>query len=173
MKSFRDVLLIGQDHPIEEKIRCAKGIYEELSLSLSEAPDIVNLLRQYDEAIEATWNRMNDVGVTRICTVCATQDGGSCCGSGIEKRFDVTLLIINLMMGVSLPERPWDDTGCWFLGPRGCTIRARHTICVNYICKRLNASIAQSDLHTLQEAIAREVELGFFLEEKIKRMLMS
>jgi hypothetical protein len=77
------------------------------------------------------------------------------------------------MMGCRLPSEPWDETGCWFLGKRGCGIFARHVICVNYICKRLYSKLEKSGLRSLQEKIILETDSGFALEESIKKWLRN
>lgn len=164
--------LIGPDHPIGAKISCARAIYEAHGQRWpEERPGLRTLLARYDRAIAHTWRTMDEAGIIEICTECATRDGGSCCGSGIERKFDVALLVINLLLGGSLPDEPADETGCWFLGPTGCTIRARHTICVNYLCKRLVDNIPQPLIHRVQEAIVYETDIGFKLEELIKGIL--
>jgi len=165
--------LIGPDHPIEEKISSAIALHENIGRRLLEQRDIRRLLEGYETAIEETWRVMEEVGVVSICTACATRDGGSCCGRGIENRFDEVLLLINLLMGSPLPLKPWDETGCWFLGKTGCRIKARHTICVNYLCPRLTMVLEKKDLSRLQEAIGQEVALGFLLEDAIKKWLLS
>ena len=136
-------------------------------------PRVHELLSRYDRAIGHTWRIMNETGVVAICTECAIRDGGSCCGSGIEQKFDVFLLLINLLLGAELPDEPADESGCWFLGSTGCVIKARHTICVNYLCRRLKDNIPEESLHKVQEAIYYETDLGFMLEEKIKEVLRN
>ncbi len=165
------MILVGPDHPIQDKISCAKGLFEAHGKDLLSHREIKTLLGRYAKAIEETWAVMRDTGVVDVCTQCAIEDGGSCCGNGIEDKFDVALLLINLLLGEHLPEAPWDDSGCWFLGPKGCTIKARHTICVNYLCKRLTETLPRENIHKLQAAIVAETDLGFLLEERIKGYL--
>ncbi len=162
------MILVGPDHSIREKISCAKALYEIHGRELLRHEKVQTLLERYSRAIEETWEVMRDTGVTELCTRCATEDGGSCCGKGIEDKFDSVLLLINLLLGERLPETPWDESGCWFLGPRGCTIKARHTICVNYLCKRLTETLSREKIHRLQAAMVEETDLGFLLEERIK-----
>jgi hypothetical protein len=128
-------------------------------------------MKEYQKSIERNWVVMHETGIVEECTSCALQDGGSCCGSGIENKFDVVNLLINLLLGVKLPQKPWDPTGCWFLGKRGCLIRARHVICVNFMCRRLYDRLSSEDIRKVQYAMQEETERAFLLEEYIKSWL--
>ena len=162
---------VGPDHPMPEKLKWAKLVYDACSQKLLEEPVVRSLLSDYKDSIQENWKVMKDTGVVAECTRCAMQDGGSCCGSGIENKFDVINLLINLLMGVELPSEPWDPTGCWFLGEKGCRIVARHVICVNFMCRRLYDALSPEKVKAVQEAMQRETENGFMLEEYLKTWL--
>ena len=166
-------LLIGTDYPIIEKIRCAERLFHIYGMELLSDKEFQSLFNTYRKAIQRSWLQAEIIGLVAECTDCAINDGGSCCGKGIEDRFDVILLLINLLMGCSLPKSPWDETGCWFLGERGCMIPARHVICVNYICKRLYSSLKKNGLRLLQEKVVSETNAGFACEESIKKWLRN
>ena len=166
------MLLIGVDHPIHEKIAWAENTFKELGGELLADRVVYERLEAYKKTIDDTWEEMKGLGVLDVCTDCAVNGGGSCCGEGIENRFDGTLLLINLLMGAKLPEERPDNTSCFFLGKNGCTIPARHTICINYICKRLKRKIGEKNLKTLGERIIQESDASFFLEDAIKRRLL-
>ena len=169
----RPRLLIGTDYEIERKLENARAIFAETGAELARAAGIEALLRQYEDAVRDNWRAMERHGVVAECTDCAVNDGGSCCGRGIEDRFDAALIIINLLLGSPLPEARRYVDGCWFLGDRGCLIRARHVICINYMCKRLYSALEPAGVHAVQEAMGREADLLFMLEEKIKGFLRS
>ncbi len=159
---------VGPDHPMEKKIKWAKRIYNTFGSRLLEDETVRSLLKKYERSIDNNWKVMEQTGVVEECTRCALEDGGSCCGSGIENKFDVVNLLINLLMKVSLPKGPWDPTGCWFLGERGCLIKARHVICVNFICRRLYDRLDKEAIRRVQNAMQQETEYGFMLEEYLK-----
>lgn len=163
--------MFGIDHPIDKKIKWAQKIMRACGPMILEDQEILHLIETYRMSIKDTWSVMSNVGVTAICTDCAMNDGGSCCGAGIENRFDTTLLLINLLMGCTLPANRLDPTGCMFLGEKGCTIIARQLICVNYICQRLDAQIDKDALLLLKKSIGGEAHAGFALEEALKRWL--
>ncbi len=134
---------------------------------------ISGMLKDYRDRINSTWEAMKTYGVVAECTRCALQDGGSCCGQGIENKFDVTTLLVNRLLGTDPPERPWDPTGCWFLGEKGCRLVARHVICVNFICKRLYAVVPGEEIQKVQAAMQAETDAAFLLEEYIKSWLVK
>jgi hypothetical protein len=162
----------GTDMPFEERLDAAKRLFEEYGRLLKEDGDISSLLVRYREAVKASWDAMRETGIIDECTACAVDDGGSCCGRGIEDHFDVTLLILNLLLGSALPDRPYDEKGCWFLGRMGCLIEARHVICVNYLCKRIYRNIPLDRIHCFQTRMSNETSLAFMLEERIKALIM-
>ncbi len=164
---------LGADHPIKIKIKWANWLYELIGQQLIQDPQVSELLTDYKESIHNTWKIMKNTGVVAECTKCALYDGGSCCGSGIENKFDVVNLLINRLFGVNLPQKPIDPTGCWFLGEKGCTIFARHVICVNFMCKRLYSVLCDRDIKRVQGAMEKETEAAFMLEEYIKVWLLK
>jgi hypothetical protein len=167
------MLLIGVDHPIHKKIAWSEKAFNESGKELLTDKIVSERLIAYKKAIDDTWEEMKGLGVLEVCTDCAINGGGSCCGAGIENRFDGTLLLINLLMGARLPKKRPDVSSCFFLGENGCTIPARHTICINYICKRLKRKIGEENLKTLGEMIIQESDASFLLEDAIKRRLLQ
>lgn len=166
-------LPLGVHHSLELKLFWANRLYEMSGRAILQVPAMASLMAAYDDAIARTWSAMRSLDVVSHCTDCAVNDGGSCCGKGIEDHFDVPLLLINRLMGVTLPTQRWNEHGCWFLGPRGCLVKARHTLCVNYICKRLHASLSHEAIIALGQATVDETDAGFRLEEAIKKWLMN
>jgi hypothetical protein len=116
---------------------------------------------------------MGAAGVLAVCSDCAVNGGGSCCGEGIEDRFDAVLLLVNRLMECVLPDSRSVPDGCWFLGEKGCRIVAREVICVNYVCRRLEVAVETGALRRLQERIAQEADASFVLQEALKRWLRN
>ncbi len=164
---------LGPDHPMDEKLSWAHLLHDSFGEEMKRDQVIRRLLHEYHETINASWQAMREHGVADECTRCALQDGGSCCGQGIENKFDVITLLVNLLSGVSLPVKPWDPTGCWFLGEKGCLLLARHVICINFICKRLYAAVPSRNIQLVQKAMQAETDAGFILEEYLKGWLIK
>jgi hypothetical protein len=72
-----------------------------------------------------------------------------------------------------LPTLVRSDNSCTFLGKNGCTLTARHVLCVNYICDKLQKKLAHHELIRLQESAGEELETQFLLHEEIKKRLRA
>jgi hypothetical protein len=154
---------------IQEKVRRAEELYESWGSALDENPRIRALLRAMDRKVEASQKAMIDYGVVGACAHCDEEDGGSCCGAGIENRYSPALLLVNLLMGATLPKERLVEGGCYFLGARGCTLRARDVLCINYLCLEIQNMLTREDLITLQKTTGDELDTLFLLQETIKK----
>lgn len=155
---------------IDYKIALAYHLQENLGQALLQGKEIRSRLLQLDENIEATWKEMVSIGVVRECSDCAVKEG-SCCGAGMENSYSEVLLLINLLLGKSLPGQAYDTNSCYFLGENGCLLRAREVICVNYLCGRIYRAIEKERLVHLQRIAGKELKTLFMLEEDIKPKL--
>ncbi|MEW6214450.1 MAG: hypothetical protein AB1478_04485 [Nitrospirota bacterium] len=162
-------------HPkgsINYKIALAYHLQANLGHVLLQDKEIRDRLLQLDQNIEATWKEMVSIGVVRECRNCAIKDG-SCCGAGMENNYDEVLLLINLLLGRTLPSQAYDTNSCYFLGENGCLLRAREVICVNYLCQRISRSIQKEKLIHLQKIAGEELNTLFMLENHIKKWIIS
>jgi hypothetical protein len=159
--------------PIEEKIAWAEETCLRLHRNFAEDKKVLELADKLKKAIHLSREMMKASGVVDICARCEYEEGGSCCGKGIENRYDRWLLIVNLLLGVRLPHVREIDNSCFFLGQAGCRLAARHVICINYICKKIEEHIPPDSLNSLKEAEGREIELMFFLHERLMQVYRS
>jgi hypothetical protein len=118
---------------VQEKIEKAHNLYSASGDSLRENPSIRTLLNKLQECIENTKDSMLKLGVVAECKHCEEREGGSCCGTGIENKYDVELLLVNLLLEASLRDQQPSQNSCYFLGEKGCKLTARHVLCVNYM----------------------------------------
>ncbi|HBF42448.1 MAG TPA: hypothetical protein DDW42_02235 [Desulfobacteraceae bacterium] len=163
-----DIFLQG---PIEEKIACAQDYYKMFRHKLLSDRGIVELSGTLKKAIFESHKEMIKTGITDICRECELNEGGSCCGKGLENRYDGWILIVNLLLGVKLPEKRYDSKGCFFLGEIGCRLLARQVICVNYICRKILDRFEPRRFNALREREGEELNTLFFLHERIKTVL--
>ena len=103
--------------------------------------------------------------------VCEQEEGGSCCGTGMENRYGGRLILINLLLNVNIPQTRRDSKSCYFLGEEGCLLQARHVICINYICRKITDRIDPIKISALREKEGEEVNLLFLLHEHVKKSL--
>lgn len=158
---------------IQEKIEQAHNLLETCGNSLVEDPSIHPLLKKLRDCIENTNQSMLHLGVTAECKDCEEKEGGSCCGAGIENKYDAVLLLINLLLGGSLHNHEPVGNSCYFLGKNGCKLTARHVLCVNYICEKLQKKLTREQLIGLQTCAGEELDTLFFLHEAIKKRLRA
>ncbi|MGD8227070.1 MAG: hypothetical protein PVH82_18450 [Desulfobacteraceae bacterium] len=162
---------ISLESPIEAKIAWAEKRYQEARGELLGDQEIPLLLEKLKGAIHASHREMAEVGVVDECRECEEREGGSCCGAGLENRYDGPLLLTNLLLGVKLPRQGYDPSSCFFLGAQGCLLLARHVICVNYLCKKISDQIDPEKIATLQGKEGVELELLFHLQERLKKKI--
>jgi len=160
-------------HPkssIDYKIELACHFQTNFGQELLQDKDIRSQLLELDQNIESTWKEMASIGVVRECRNCSEKEG-SCCGTGMENSYDEVLLLINLLLGRTLPNQARDSNSCYFLGENGCLLRAREVICVNYLCQQIWRNIEKEKLIHLQRIAGNELKTLFILEEDIKKKL--
>jgi hypothetical protein len=154
---------------IEEEIEQARKLHALWKVDLSLQEGITDDLVRYRTAIASTFEQMHQAGVTRTCSLCAAGSGGSCCFHGVEDWYDGVLLLINLLLGVALPERREVHDGCFFVGEKGCRLLARHAFCVNYLCPAVNESLDPVERSKLLSLSGDELLFGWELEKTLRR----
>jgi hypothetical protein len=162
---------ISLSSPTREKIAWAEACHERFGSLLLRDKSIQDMLFRMKDAWENSRIEMVKTGITTICRDCEELEGGSCCGEGLEKRYDVWMLLINRLLGINLPCAPSSPENCLFLSHTGCSLMARHTICVNYVCKKITDRIALPKLKTLREKEGEELHLLFLLHERVKALV--
>jgi hypothetical protein len=162
---------VSISRPIEEKIAWAERRYREKREELLGDEATSHLLARLKEAVVLSHEEMVRVGIAKACRDCDEKEGGSCCGAGLENRYGGPLLLINLLLGKKMPRERVHPAGCLFLGEEGCRLMARHVICVNYLCKRITERMDPERLRGLREREGTELEVLFFLQEHIKKLL--
>jgi tRNA U54 and U55 pseudouridine synthase Pus10 len=158
---------------IKEKISWARKIYGKTGKRLHRDEETVRLLSSLQQAVIRAREAMEEAGVLERCRICDELEGGSCCGKGIENRYDGYLLIINLALSADLPAESWDKKSCFFLSPGGCCLEARHVICINYLCKDALDHVDPAALKKLQVLEGEEIDLLFQLHERIKKVIRA
>lgn len=167
-----DTDVITLSSPIEEKIGWAEYCYKNFSGPLIQDKPIFDYLTRIEDAIHASHKEMGETGILDICRDCEKNAGGSCCGAGLENKYDGWLLLINLLLDVKLPKKRHDKESCFFLGQEGCLLKARHVICVNYLCKKIADQIDPHKLNALREKEGIELDILFLLNERLKIVLL-
>lgn len=156
---------------IEKEIEKARRLHAGMKGHPSLLEEIVEGLETYRNAASLTFEQMDRAGVIRACSACAAGSGGSCCFQGVEEWYDDILLLINLLLGVVLPETREVPDGCFFVGQKGCRLLARHAFCVNYLCPALNEVLDPAERTKLFSISGNELLCGWELEKNLRRRL--
>lgn len=154
--------------PVEERIAWAEACLKGSGGLFLKDAKIADLLFQFESAVRASRQKMEEIGVVALCRECDQEEGGSCCGKGLENRYDPWLLLINRLLGVALPEKRQQVDGCFFLGASGCLLKARHVICINYMCPKITNNVHPSLINSLREVEGTEINALFMLNERVK-----
>ena len=118
-------------------------------------------------ALAALVYRYREAGLYR--GLCGLLEKGS--GAGLEKYYSAMLLLINRLLGVSLPRRREEASSCFFLSSSGCGLVARHVLCINYVCSKITSRTKPGPLAALREAEGEEIHLLFQVNEKLRHLV--
>jgi hypothetical protein len=162
---------ISINSSIEEKISWAHACFQEKGDRFLNDKGVQGLLIKYREAAIVSAEQMLESGVVEQCRHCEEVEGGSCCGAGIEDRYSGSLILINLLLDRYIPQKRWNSKSCFFLAQNGCSLLARHVICVNYICRKVMENTDPSRIALLREKEGNELDRLFFLNEAVKSLL--
>ncbi|SPD75229.1 conserved hypothetical protein [uncultured Desulfobacterium sp.] len=156
---------------INRLIDSARGLYSLYGERILDDEIIVNQIEVYKEDIGRTIRMMQHADIAATCSDCAGQGHGSCCMQDVEGWYDTMLILINLLMGVELPESREIAGHCLFLGNTGCKLIARYFFCVNYLCPRLMNLLGQTKAHQFMTVAGRELFSGWIVEQSLRKWL--
>lgn len=154
---------------IEKTITTAQKVYSDYAEELKNS--LGHLLEEARHAVEKSRYAYINLGINEICRRCDEEEGGSCCGAGIEDRYTVELLLANMLSGTFPPSSRLNKNSCYFLGERGCVLLFRHILCVNFLCKKLYDMLGTERIIFLQNIIGEEIELTFKLCNAITQIV--
>jgi len=158
---------------IQDKISWAEDLFDKYRNRMLRDPVVSGLLKRVRAAVSAADEVRSAAGIERMCAECETREGGSCCGVGLEDKYDARLLLINLLLGVDLPHHRDDAYSCWFLSDRGCRLRARQVICVNYICEKIEKGVEAGRMREIREKEGAELAGIFHLHQRVTELLQD
>ncbi len=134
----------------------ARELYAQRGEPFRRHPRLPALLGDYRRAIAQTGALSARLGLPAMCTSCAARKE-VCCFRGVERRYDENLLLLNLLLGVSLPGERRQEDACWFCGPRGCLLVAKHSFCLNFYCQALKETLGGEGLARLRRQVGLEL----------------
>ncbi len=153
------------EEKVVERIKEAKKLFEEYGFYLREK--FKDELKELNSAIEETHRFMKETKLPDLCRVCA-EEGKCCCRPWVAEEFDVYDLLLNYLIGVEVPEEREVEGLCFFVGKRGCRLKVRQVICVDFLCPKAEELLGKNEIK-LREIEGKELELAFILKEKVKK----
>jgi len=168
---MRPTECFDERYSIQVKIKLARKLYDMWGNVLRNEPHISNLLVELEDSIRNGRQVMLDFGIVESCKWCDEEEGGSCCGAGLENKFDTYLLLINLLLGVNLPELHLRPDSCYLLTDRGCVLKSRLVLCVDFLCEKIISALSRDQLLRLQNISGDELLKSFRLYDAIKRFI--
>jgi hypothetical protein len=159
--------------PVEQKISWARDAFQRRKQDLLGDAKLTEIFRMLKQAVIQSQDERVQLGIGEVCKTCEEKEGGCCCGTGIEKHYSASLLLLNLLLGAELPASRKDSLSCVFLSEKGCRLLARHVICVNYLCHRITSRFSAQELAALREKEGLELSLVFSTHEMIKKKLAT
>jgi hypothetical protein len=132
---------------------------------------IARLLAELRPHLGASREAMVASGLALGCRICEEEEGGSCCGRGMEDHYDGVLLLVNLMLGAAIERERCDPESCLFLDSAGCRLLARDHICVNYLCAKARERISEAALAEMRRRQGLELDSLFRLTDCVTILL--
>lgn len=168
---MRPTECFDQGLSIQDKVELAQNLYTLWGDALPKLTHISILLADLKRCIRVSREAMLDFGIIEICKHCDEEEGGSCCGAGMENKFDTFLLLVNLLLGVSLPEHHLRTDSCYLLTEKGCILKARLVLCIDFLCDKIVNTLSLEEHLGLQRISGEELVAAFRLYDGIKKFL--
>ena len=168
---MRPTECFDQGLSIQDKVRSAQNLYILWRDALRKQSHINDLLADLERCIRISRESMLEFRIVEICKRCDEEEGGSCCGAGMENKFDTFLLLLNLLLGVTLPEHHLRRDSCYLLTDKGCILKVRLVLCIDFLCDKILNALRVEDFLNLQKISGEELVAGFRLYDAIKTFL--
>jgi hypothetical protein len=141
---------------VAEKLTQARELYERQASRLTASSLVQSELGLLHHHARVLDSHMQSMDLGRLCSCCAARPDGGCCSAFMADNTDSLLILINLLLGVTVKQRPQVDENCCFLGAHGCFFLVKPIFCLNYNCKHILENSAAdhiNDLYRLAAAV--------------------
>lgn len=148
---------MGNKRDVSDYIAQAREVYAGLGEEILANSDLAGLLYKFREQIEATNQLFGRLDVAADCAACCEREKGPCCFDGAQSWYDLRLLLINLLLGVEVPDGPELVDDCWFNSPTGCKLLAKDSICLNFFCPEIQERLSEAEVLSLRQQVGKEL----------------
>ena len=129
-------------------------------------------LRELDRQAQGTDSLMLGSGVVAACSSCA-KTTGSCCFREMGESYGFVQLFVNRLLGAELPQKPDFPGSCFFVGEKGCKLKAKHAFCLNYFCPDLINLLGDDTVLGIQRQVGQQLLAGWELELALGRYITA
>lgn len=136
---------------VTEKLTLARSLYAAHGEKLALLPEILAQLTLLRHKESALLKQMQTMEMGQTCSLCVSRVGGGCCSRYMAGENDVLQLLMNLLAEVPVALQRDDDSGCCFLGSRGCTLLLKPLFCLNYNCSHIKDKADSRSLLLLEQ----------------------
>ncbi|MCL2458845.1 MAG: hypothetical protein FWF31_08390 [Desulfobulbus sp.] len=155
-----------------DKLATAKALHGKLASCPGVLPPLADELDRLRQECQALADQMEAMGLGRLCSRCAAQPGGGCCGASMADNTDAIQILINLLLGVQVAMQPENEEDCCFLGPAGCLFPAKPIFCLNYNCTHILTGADPADMATLYlrsaQVLNRQIRIDGMLLDMVR-----
>ena len=78
------------------------------------------------------------------------------------------IILINILLGVKIPEQRKLENNCLFVGEHGCLLKARFKTCIHHLCPKIKNILSEYDLFRLRATASYEIKVGSQTESIIR-----
>ncbi len=158
---------------LTDKIVAAEQLYAECGAWLRQDPRVAQALEELDRRLNAVGTAMTEAGFDEMCSACGAKIPGGCCDAVIAEESDGMLLLINLLIGMRLQSHARYPGCCVFVGPRGCTLRAKPMICWNYNCRWIHQKLPRAGIDKVEDLVGLALQQFVDTEQAILSRLSA
>ncbi len=157
---------------LDDRAAVARRLYREHGPRLAAEVLGAARLARLDALAASLQQRMRDLDLDARCARCGADDGG-CCSERMAGEADAALLLLNLLLGAGFEvHRPATDV-CRYLGARGCTLRLKPFICINFVCPWLVEECSEAELAALRRDTGELLQEVVACDEEIRAALVG
>ena len=158
---------------LQKEMAAAAALFDTFGAEILADSRLGAVLAAYRGLIEESDELMRRRGVPAVCTKCAAETGSCCFEEIAYSGYDSVLLLINLLFGRPLARAPQVAGACHFLGERGCTLVARYSFCLSYLCPILRLMLGESGRSGILRKIGEQLAMGWEAEQALRKWLSA
>ena len=140
---------------VDDKMEEMEALYARHGKQLLANDAVISSLALLKEFVSALSTQMMAMHMDRLCSNCASHEGGGCCSSYMEANSDVILLLINRLHGINVSRQHENSEACCFLGSSGCILPVKPMFCLNYNCKHIHDQATRAEMNKLEHLSGR------------------